>query len=61
MDELTMRGFREMAGTVVKGGNWEVVVESRFGTTCKAFGLTEERAKDWARWYKGGVAREMKK
>jgi len=41
-----------MATAVAKDGNWQVKVGSRV----KAFGLTEERAKEWARWWKGGVA-----
>lgn len=61
MNELTLQGFRTMAETVTQSGEWEVVVETRFGTSCKAFGLTEERARDWAKWYKGGVARPMKR
>ena len=60
MDEKTLQGIRSLASTVIEAGGWEVVVETKFGTSCKAFGLTEERARDWARWYKGGVARMMK-
>ncbi len=61
MNDKTLEGFREMAKSVVTSGKWEVVVADRFGTSCKAFDLTEERAKDWAKWYKGGVARPMAK
>lgn len=61
MNDLTLHGCRKMAEMIVQTGKWEVVVTTKFGTTCKAFDLTEERAKDWAKFYTNGVARPMSK
>lgn len=61
MNDQTLRGFRSMASVVVQSGTWEVVVPNKFGVSVKMFDLTEERAKEYAKSYKGGVAREMKK
>jgi len=47
-----LQGIRQAAEVIAVDGNWQVKV----GKTVKAFGLTEERAKEWARWWKGGRA-----
>ena len=50
--DAQLRGLRIMAGTVTQDGKWMVKV----GNSVKAFGLTESRAREWAKYYKSGVA-----
>ena len=62
MNGVMLQGFREMSKVVVQDGNWEVVSPSEFspsGYVTHAFGIPEQRAKDWAKFYKDGVARQM--
>ena len=63
MTNNDIHNFREIADTMTSNGNYKVVVEKTIGgktySEIKAFGLTKERAEDWARFYKGGKAEQM--
>lgn len=66
MNTAQMTGFGEMGAAMSKNGSgsWGVFVKVTAGKrtieSCKMFDVSEARAKDAAKFYKGGYARQMR-